>query len=68
MTFKFLKRVTVSVYFDVFSLDLDTVILGQSHTCYLNKLGVKGHLGVNDLWFKVLRKKVTISTYFDIFS
>ena len=37
---------------DVFSWDLDTVILGWSHTCDLNRLGVKGHLGVNDLLFK----------------
>ena len=64
----FEKRVTVSTYFDVFSWDLDTVILEKSHTCDLNRLGVKGHLGVNYLWFKFLKKKVTVSTYFDIFS
>ena len=40
----------VSTYFDVFSWDLDTMILGQSHTCDLNSLGVKGHLGVSDLF------------------
>ena len=34
---------------DVFSWDLDTMILGYSHTCDLNRCGVKGHLGVNDL-------------------
>ena len=39
-----------------------------SHTCDLNRLGDKGHLGVHDLWFKFLKKKVTVSTYFDIFS
>ena len=39
------KRFTVSTYFDVFSWDLDTMILGLSHTCDLNRCGVKGHLG-----------------------
>ena len=29
---------------------------------------VKGHLGVNDLWFKFLEKRVSVSTYFDVFS
>ena len=29
------------------------MILGLSHTCDLKKLVVKGHLGVNDLWFQV---------------
>ena len=41
------------------------MILGLSHTCDLNRLGVKGHLGVNDFRFKVLK---TVSTYFDVFS
>ena len=36
----FEKRVTVSTYFDVFSWDFDTMILGWSHTCDLNRLGV----------------------------
>ena len=50
----FEKRVTVSTFFHVFSWDLDTTMIpGQSHTCDPNSLGVKGHLGVNDLWFKV---------------
>ena len=44
------------------------MILGYSHTCDLNRLGVKGHLGVNDLWIKFSGKKVTVSTYFDVFS
>ena len=34
----------------------------------LNKHGVKGHLGVNDLWFKFLEKRVSVSTYFDVLS
>ena len=38
----------IHTYFDVFSWDLDTMILGSSHTCDLNRCGVKGHLGVND--------------------
>ena len=50
----FAKLITVSTYFDVFPWDLDTMI--QSHTCDLNRCGVKGHLGVNDLWFKFLKK------------
>ena len=29
---------------------------------------VKGHLGVNDLWFKFLEKRVSVSTYVDVFS
>ena len=62
----FAKKVTVSTYFDVVSWD--TMILGYSHTCDLNRCGVKGHLGVNDLWFKFFAKKVTVSTYFDVFS
>ena len=33
------KIVTVSTYFDVFSCDLDTMILGKCHTCDLNSLG-----------------------------
>ena len=43
--------------------------LGWSHTCDLNKhgvSGVEGHLGVNDLWFKFLKKGV--STYLYVFS
>ena len=40
------KLITVSTYLDVFSWDLDTVILG----CDLNRNGVKGHLGVIDLF------------------
>ena len=48
----FAKLITVSTYIDVFPWDLDTMILGHSHTCDLNRCGVKGHLGVNDLWFK----------------
>ena len=51
------KRFTVSTYFDVFSWDLDKMILGHSHTCDLNRCGVKGHLGVNDLWFKFFLQK-----------
>ena len=31
-------------------------------------MGSKGHLGVNDLWFKFLEKRVSVSTYFDVFS
>ena len=58
----FAKRVTVSTYFDVFSWDLDTMILGKSHICDVNSCGVKGHLGVNDLWFKFFAKKVTVYT------
>ena len=64
----FAKLVTVSTFIDVFPWDLDTMILGLSHTPDLNGLGVKGHLGVNDLWFKFLQKRVTVSTYIDIFS
>ena len=53
MTFQGLeKKVVVYTYFDVFSWDLDTMILGSCHTYDLNRLGVKGHLGVNYLWFK----------------
>ena len=61
----FAKLITVSTYIDVLSWDLDTMIL---HTCDLNRHGVKGHLGVNDLWFKFLEKRVSVSTYFDVFS
>ena len=64
----FAKLITVSTYIDVLSWDLDTMILGYSHTCDLNRHGVKGHLGVNDLWFKFLGKRVSVSTYFDVFS
>ena len=64
----FAKLITVSTYIDVLSWDLDTMILGGSHTCDLNRHGVKGHLGVNDLWFKFLEKRVSVSTYFDVFS
>ena len=39
-----------------------------SHTCDLNRHGVKGHLGVSDLWFKFLAKRFSVSTYFDVFS
>ena len=48
----FAKLITVSTYIDIFPWDLDTMILGHSHTCDLNRCGVKGHLGVNDRWFK----------------
>ena len=50
----FEERVTVFTYFDVFSWD-DTMILGWSHTCDLNRSGVKGHLGVIDLLVKFLK-------------
>ena len=33
-----------------------------------HRYGVKGHLGVNDLWFKFLEKRVSVSTYFDVVS
>ena len=36
----FLKKVTVSTYFDIFSWDLDTVILRKIHTYDLNRSGV----------------------------
>ena len=52
----FAQLITVFTYIDVFPWDLDTIILGQSHTCDLNRCGVKGHLGVNDLWYKYLQK------------
>ena len=52
----FAKLLTVSTYIDVFTWDLDIMILRQSHTCDLNRCGVKGHLGVNELWFKFLKK------------
>ena len=52
----FTELITVSTYIDVFPWDLETVILGYSHTCDLNKCRVKGHLGVNDLWFKHFNK------------
>ena len=66
----FAKLITVSTNIDVLSWDLDTMILGKSHTCDLNRHGVKGNLGVNDLWFKFLEKRVIVglSTYFDVFS
>ena len=51
------KRFTVSTYFDVFSWDLDTMILGYSYTCDLNRCGVKCHLGVNDLRVKFFLQK-----------
>ena len=41
-----------STYIDVFPWDLGTMILRYSDTRDLNRHGVKGHLGVNDLWFK----------------
>ena len=48
---------------------LDTMILGRvTHITSTDWLGVKGHLGVNDLWFKFLEKKVSVPTYFDVFS
>ena len=50
-------------YIDVSPWDLGTMILG-----YRVRHGVKGHLEVNDLWFKFLKKRVTVSTYFDVFS
>ena len=53
----FAKLITVSTYIDVFPWDLDTIILGKSHTCDPNRCGVKGHLGVNDLWFKFFKKR-----------
>ena len=54
MTFgsSFWKKVTVSTYFDIFSWNLDKMILRQSHTCDLNRSGIKGHLGVIDLFVK----------------
>ena len=54
----FTKLITVyiSTYIDVFPWDLDTMILGLSHTFDLNRCEVKGHLGVNNLWFKFLKK------------
>ena len=34
----------------------------------INDLWFKGHPGINDLWFKFLQKGVTVSIYFDVFS
>ena len=51
----FEKLITVSTCIDVFPWDLDTMIRGYSHTCDLDRYGVNGHLGVNDLWFKFLK-------------
>ena len=59
--------VTVSTRLDVFSWDLGIMILGWSHTCDLKRLGVKGHLGVNDFWFKVLKKGHCIHMLWCIF-
>ena len=47
--------------------DLNTMILGLSHTCDLNRCGVKSHLGVNDLWFKFLQKGHCIHILWCIF-
>ena len=52
-------------YIDVFPWDLDTMILGKSHTCDLNRHGVKGHLGVNDLCFKFFNKE-SLYPYWDL--
>ena len=48
----FEKKVTVSTYFDIFSWNLDKMILRQSHTCDLNRSGVKGHLRIINLLVK----------------
>ena len=61
MWYFFAKLITVSTYIDVFPWDLDTMILGWSHTCDLNRPEVKGHLGVNDLWFTFLKKGSYVS-------
>ena len=45
----FAKLITVSTYINVFPWDLDTMILGKSHACDLNRCEVKGHVGVSDL-------------------
>ena len=53
--FKFLlKRVTVSTYFDVFSWDLDPVILSYSHTCTSTDLGSKVILGSMTIGIHIL--------------
>ena len=56
----FAKLVIIStyMYIDVFPWDLDTMILGLSHMCDHNRHEVKGHLGVNDLWFKFLKRSL----------
>ena len=61
----FAKLITVSTYIDIFPWELDTTILGYMHD--LSRSGVKGHLGVIDLWLKFFEKNVTVSTHFDVF-
>ena len=52
----FAKLVIIFTYIDVFPWDLDTMILGQSLMCDFNRHVAKGHLGINDLWLKFLKK------------
>ena len=61
------KKVTVSTYFDIFSWNLDKMILRQSHTCDLNRSGIKGHLGVIDRLVKFFKNSVTVSTFFYVY-
>ena len=66
---KFLKkRVTVSILWCIFMGLGHNDPWVESHMWpQAQQLGVQGHLGVNDLWFKFLKKKrVTIFTYFDV--
>ena len=59
--------VTVSTYFDVFLLDLGTIVLWLESQMCLNGSGVKGHLGIIYL-LDSIQKVATLSTYSDVFS
>ena len=50
-----------------FSHKMTKMHLRPSCSTDLNRHGVKGHLGVSDLCFKILKKRVSVSTYFDVF-
>ena len=47
----------------------DSPFLGRvTQSCDLNRCGVNGHLGVNDIWFKFLKKGSLYLHTFDVFS
>ena len=60
------KRVTESTYFDIFSWDFDTMILGRGTQVTSTEVWGQRSSWVIDLLVKFFWKIVTVSTYFDV--
>ena len=62
----FEKKVTVSTCFHVILWESDTIVLEYSCTCYLNRSGVKSHLGVIWVIDRLVKDCEKLSLYLHI--